>query len=102
LGESYPACRRINREHGRTYYLSTFFLPRWKRHHVHALYGFARYADDIVDGFTAASPEERAAHLDAWSARFLTALENGDLPGGMGGARSAPAQPTDKTGPASS
>ena len=24
-------------------------LPSVKRHHVHALYGFCRYADDIVD-----------------------------------------------------
>ena len=31
------------------YYLATRLLPAWKRRHVHALYGFTRYADEIVD-----------------------------------------------------
>ena len=77
LSESYRVCRRLNKEHGRTYYLSTWFLPRWKRHHVYALYGFARYADDIVDSFGPTAPGERAARLAAWSDAFLGALEGG-------------------------
>ena len=40
---------RINAEHGKTYYLATLLLPPAKRPYVHALYGFARHADDIVD-----------------------------------------------------
>ena len=39
----------LNRRHGTTYYWSTILLPRVKRHHVHALYAFCRYADEIVD-----------------------------------------------------
>ncbi len=49
LEESYARCRELNRRYGTTYYWSTALLPRVKRHHVHALYGFCRYADDIVD-----------------------------------------------------
>ena len=49
LRASYELCRRINAEHGKTYYLATLLLPAWKRPYVHALYGFARYADEIVD-----------------------------------------------------
>ena len=49
LRAGYEACRRLNAEHGRTYYLATLLLPPAKRPYVHALYGFARYADDIVD-----------------------------------------------------
>ncbi len=45
----YEACRRLNARHGRTYYLATLLLPPAKRPSVHALYGFARYADEIVD-----------------------------------------------------
>jgi len=44
LEESYERCRRLNRRYGTTYYWSTFLLPRVKRHHVHALYGFCRHA----------------------------------------------------------
>ncbi|PRZ41391.1 phytoene synthase [Antricoccus suffuscus] len=49
LAESYELCRRLHARHGRSYYLATQLLPRRERYAVHALYGFARYIDDIVD-----------------------------------------------------
>jgi phytoene/squalene synthetase len=49
LSAAYERCRQLHARHGRTYYLATLLLPRWKRRHVHALYGFTRYADEIVD-----------------------------------------------------
>jgi len=49
LREDYSTCRRLNARHGRTYFLATRLLPRERRPAVHALYGFARWADDIVD-----------------------------------------------------
>jgi phytoene synthase len=49
LAASYDICRRLNVQHGRTYYLATLLLPPHKRPAVHALYAFARYADEIVD-----------------------------------------------------
>ena len=49
LGASYDACRAIAAEHGRSYFLATRLLPAWKRPSVHALYAFARVADDLVD-----------------------------------------------------
>jgi phytoene synthase len=49
LEASYEVCRQLHRRNGTTYYWSTRLLPKVKRHHVHALYGFCRYADDIVD-----------------------------------------------------
>ena len=50
LREGYLRCRRLNARHGRTYYLATLLLPAGRRPYVHALYGFARHTDDIVDG----------------------------------------------------
>jgi phytoene synthase len=44
LRASYAECKRLNSLHGKTYYLATLLLPKAKRPHVHALYGFARYA----------------------------------------------------------
>jgi 15-cis-phytoene synthase len=41
---------------------------------VHALYGFTRYADEIVDRTGALPVAERRAQLTAWSGRFLAGL----------------------------
>ena len=49
LEASYAECKRLNKRYGTTYYWSTMLLPSVKRPHVHALYGFCRHADDIVD-----------------------------------------------------
>ncbi|MEU1848250.1 phytoene/squalene synthase family protein [Streptomyces sp. NPDC019990] len=49
LRDAYARCRQLNARHGRTYFLATRLLPLERRSAVHALYGFARWADDIVD-----------------------------------------------------
>ncbi|MBX6388589.1 MAG: phytoene/squalene synthase family protein [Frankia sp.] len=78
LRRSFAAARRLNAAHGRTYYLATLLLPAWKRPYVHALYGFARYADDIVDSLDCDLPAaERAAWLADWGNRLLDALRAG-------------------------
>jgi phytoene synthase len=67
LRASYEACRRLNADHGRTYYLATLLLPAWKRPYVHALYGFARYADEIVDDLgSTLTDAQKAARLRGW------------------------------------
>jgi 15-cis-phytoene synthase len=81
LRRSYTHCRAVNAAHGRTYYLSTLLLPAWKRPYVHALYGFARYADEIVDDpDSTLSEPEKAARLREWGDRFLAALRDGVTP----------------------
>ncbi|WKU03038.1 phytoene/squalene synthase family protein [Micromonospora sp. HUAS LYJ1] len=74
LTAAYARSQELHRHHGRTYYLATRLLPAWKRRHVHALYGFTRYADEIVDRTEDLSPAERAALLDAWGSRFVAGL----------------------------
>ncbi|MFI6411391.1 phytoene/squalene synthase family protein [Streptomyces sp. NPDC050585] len=49
LRAAYTECRRLNARHGKSYFLATRLLPVERRSAVHALYGFARWADDIVD-----------------------------------------------------
>ncbi|MFF9086448.1 phytoene/squalene synthase family protein [Streptomyces sp. NPDC014991] len=49
LRAAYHQCRALNARHGKTYFLATRLLPVERRPAVHALYGFARWADDIVD-----------------------------------------------------
>jgi phytoene synthase len=74
LNAAYERCRDLHRQHGRTYYLATRLLPAWKRRHVHALYGFTRYADEIVDRTDDLPPAERAGRLTEWSSRFMAGL----------------------------
>ena len=75
LETSYEACRVLNRRYGTTYYWSTYLLPKVKRHHVHALYGFCRYADEIVDDPAFGSAALCAGDVDADG----HVLEPGDL-----------------------
>ena len=74
LARSYAFCQELHRLHGRTYYLATRLLPAWKRPHVHALYGFTRYTDDLVDRVEH-GPARRAAALRWWTEMFTTALD---------------------------
>lgn len=78
LRESYDLCRDLNAAHGKTYYLATLLLPPAKRPHVHALYGFARYADEIVDDLSSTlTDEEKADWLAGWGQAFLDDLDRG-------------------------
>jgi phytoene synthase len=78
LTAAYERCRQLNRRHGTSYYLATRLLPDWKRPHVHALYGFARYADEIVDDLdNGLGPAQRALALTDWGERFFGDLRAG-------------------------
>ena len=78
LSAAYERCRQLHARHGRTYYLATWLLPGWKRRHVHALYGFTRYADEIVDDLSSTlDPAGQAAALRAWGDRFFAGLRGG-------------------------
>ena len=78
LRASYEECKRLNALHGKTYFLATLLLPKAKRPFVHALYGFARYADEIVDDLASElSIEEKAAALSTWGDGVLSDLKKG-------------------------
>lgn len=78
LKASYEECKRLNSLHGKTYYLATLLLPAHKRPYVHALYGFARYADEIVDDLASTlTPQEKADALRSWSSGVLADLKAG-------------------------
>lgn len=75
---SYERCRELNAAHGKTYYLATLLLPPAKRPYVHALYGFARYADEIVDDLASTlTDQEKADRLGRWGDDFLADVKNG-------------------------
>jgi phytoene synthase len=75
---SYERCRELNAQHGKTYYLATLLLPPAKRPYVHALYGFARYADEIVDDLASTlTPQQKSDWLGAWGDRVLADIGRG-------------------------
>ena len=78
LRASYTECKRLNSLHGKTYYLATLLLPPAKRPFVHALYGFARDADEIVDDLNSTlTDEEKAAGLSTWGNQVLSDIKSG-------------------------
>jgi 15-cis-phytoene synthase len=78
LARSYERCRRIHRRYDPTYYWATRRLPPDVRPAVHALYGFVRGADELVDGpRRPADPAARRAALDAWERELRLGLERG-------------------------
>ena len=71
LRPAYAACRRMQRRHDPTYFAATSLLPAGVRPAIHAVYGFVRTADQIVDGRDRpARPEQRRAALDAWEGQL--------------------------------
>jgi phytoene synthase len=61
-----------------TFFLATRRLPGDVRPAVHALYGFVRGADDIVDApGSCSAPPQRRAQLDAWQAELDRGLAAG-------------------------
>jgi phytoene synthase len=78
LIEAYACCRRLNAQHGRTYFLATRLLSARQRPAIHALYGFARRADDIVDTAPPDSaPADVAARLSAFAGQLRAGLDRG-------------------------
>jgi phytoene synthase len=78
LRNSYLECKRLNNLHGKTYFLATRLLPPAKRPFVHALYGFARYADEIVDDLASTlSEDEKAKSLKSWGDGVLANIKSG-------------------------
>ncbi len=85
LRDAYRQCRVLNAEHGRTFFLATRLLAPEQRPAVHALYGFARRADDILDDFDdALGAGERAERLQRLATQLFNQLvqhqDSGDDP----------------------
>ncbi|MGV9818773.1 phytoene/squalene synthase family protein [Nocardia xishanensis] len=79
LRRSYEHCRALNAQHGKTFFLATRLLAPDQRPGVHALYGFARRADDIIDDLDPRlGTAERASQLDGLVEKFKAGDTIGD------------------------
>lgn len=86
LRQAYRQCRELNARHGKTFFLATRLLAPRQRPAVHALYGFARRADDILDEFD----ESRGSDVRAEALRQLS----DELRAGFADDASTPDDPT--------
>ena len=82
IAAAYEACTRITRAHYENFPVGRL-VPREMQPHVHAVYAFARHADDLADEGYAGSakaqgardvmtPEERLAALDDWQRQLCS------------------------------
>ncbi|MGW5437123.1 phytoene/squalene synthase family protein [Nocardia asteroides] len=75
LRDAYRRCRDLNATHGRTFFLATRLLAPAQRPPIHALYGFARWADDIVD-LPDEQPPTAAERLEELARRLFDGIDN--------------------------
>jgi phytoene synthase len=52
LLSGYETCRAYTRHHAKSFYFSSFLLPKEKRFAAYAVYTFCRYADNLIDHST--------------------------------------------------
>jgi len=86
LRNAYQRCRDLNAAHGRTFFLATRLLAPQQRPPIHALYGFARWADDIVDvpALDGPTPEQRLDTLGQRLFQGLASDGSADASNGVG------------------
>jgi squalene synthase HpnC len=60
LAEAYEFCARVARSHYENFIVASWLMPRAMRKHMHAIYAYARMADDFAD------EEHNPAKLDEW------------------------------------
>jgi squalene synthase HpnC len=60
LAEAYAYCTRLAQSHYENFTIASWLMPRAMRPHMHAIYAYARIADDFAD------EEYSVAKLDEW------------------------------------
>jgi len=72
LAEAYAWCGRLAKSHYENFTIASWLMPRAMRPHMHAIYAYARIADDFAD------ENKSLAKLDEWE-RELDAAYAGSL-----------------------
>jgi squalene synthase HpnC len=60
LADAYAYCTSLARSHYENFTIASWLMPRGMRRHMHAIYAYARIADDFAD------EEHDLARLDQW------------------------------------
>nr|CRH07324.1 Putative Squalene/phytoene synthase [Candidatus Magnetococcus massalia] len=73
LANDYAYCQDIVRANYENFPVGSLLAPARIRHHLHAVYAFARLADDIADT-NGSDDDEKLTRLDEWERRLDEAL----------------------------
>lgn len=78
LSSSYSHCRRLALAHYENFPVGRFGVPLRLRRHIHAIYAFARVADDFAD--EPRHEGRRLERLEEWEAKLGGCLDHADDP----------------------
>jgi len=79
LSDAYIYCANLTQAHYENFPVGSLLIPKHLRPHIHAIYAFARTADDIADE-PGLSTQERLNQLKDWEQKLETCQENPDGP----------------------
>src|SRR6478735_5824381 len=68
-GDAWAYCARVARSHYENFSVASLLLPRRLLRHVHAVYAFCRWADDLAD--ESGGGAQALALLDWWRGELL-------------------------------
>ncbi|GAB4184231.1 MAG: phytoene/squalene synthase family protein [Calditrichia bacterium] len=75
---AFSVAREITRHYSKSFYLSTLALPEKKRWATFALYGFCRYADNLIDNPRKRTPEQLKQEVQYLSEEIRIAYQTGE------------------------
>ncbi len=78
LENDFRYMRRLTEKNARSFYLAARFLPERKRWATYAVYGFCRYADNIIDNPRDRSIDELRHELECLRVELRTAFRTGE------------------------
>src|SRR5512136_1540747 len=73
LTEGFRAARSMTKQHAKTFYFASHFLPAAKRPAAYAVYAFCRISDDTVDSASSSSMAKNLSRIQD----CLTAVYDG-------------------------
>ncbi len=76
--DEFAYVKRLTRHYSKSFYLSTQLLPAERRQATYALYGFCRYADNIIDVPRNRTKKELTVEIEHLAKELETAYRSGE------------------------
>lgn len=81
LKRAYEYCRRVTRDHAKSFYFAAKFLPRHKQLPIYALYALCRHVDDEIDEAEVKSETEAIEAVERWKQKLNDVYAGNQLAG---------------------
>lgn len=77
LDKAYQYCEAITKNHAKSFYFASKFLPKQKRKSIYALYAFCRHVDDEIDKVQIKNKSQAIAEIEKWKSALEKLYEKG-------------------------